>query len=44
MPIHELPSEILNQILLEAARLNEAEGEKYTYGLSQAPLPLERDT
>lgn len=44
MLIHELPSEILSNILLQAARLNEADGEKYTYGLSQAPLPLEKST
>lgn len=40
MPIHDLPAEILGNILLQAARINEAEGESYTYGLSQAPLPL----
>jgi hypothetical protein len=30
MLIHQLPNEILSKILLEAARINEAEGEKYT--------------
>lgn len=44
MRIHELPNEILSNILLHTARINEAEGEKFTYGLSQAPLPLEKST
>lgn len=44
MRINELPQEILSNILLQAARINEAEGETYTYGLSQAPLPLEKTT
>jgi len=39
MHINDLPSEILSDILLRAARANEAEGESFTYGLSQAPLP-----
>ncbi|OQO00345.1 hypothetical protein B0A48_13692 [Cryoendolithus antarcticus] len=42
MHMHELPQEILCTILLEVARINETEGERYTYGLSQAPLPAER--
>lgn len=40
MHFHDLPQEIMARILLQAAQINEAEGESYTYGLSQAPLPL----
>ena len=40
MHINDLPMEILSNILLLAAKANEAEGESFTYGLSQAPLPL----
>ncbi|KAK4550350.1 hypothetical protein LTR36_003317 [Oleoguttula mirabilis] len=40
MHINELPQEILSDILLKAAKANEAEGISYTYGLTQAPLPL----
>jgi hypothetical protein len=42
MPINDLPHELLSEILLLAARANEAEGESFTYGLSQAPLPGEK--
>jgi len=42
MHINDLPQEILSDILLEATKTNEAEGVGYTYGLSQAPLPLEK--
>lgn len=42
MRINDLPQEILNDILLKAAHANQQEGESYTYGLGQAPLPLER--
>jgi hypothetical protein len=39
MHINDLPCEILSDILLRAARANESEGESFTYGLTQAPLP-----
>ena len=39
MHVHDLPGEIISQILLLATRASEAEGPNYTYGLSQAPLP-----
>ncbi|KAK5124245.1 hypothetical protein LTR85_001948 [Meristemomyces frigidus] len=42
MHINELPQEILTDILFKAAKANEAEGISYTYGLTQAPLPLEQ--
>ncbi|EME79069.1 uncharacterized protein MYCFIDRAFT_51028 [Pseudocercospora fijiensis CIRAD86] len=42
MPINDLPHEILSEILLLATKANQAEGERYTYGLSQAPLPLQK--
>jgi len=42
MHISELPHEILSDILLKATKANEAEGESYTYGLTQAPLPLQK--
>ncbi|KAK3072622.1 hypothetical protein LTR53_006486 [Teratosphaeriaceae sp. CCFEE 6253] len=42
MHINELPHEILCDILLRATQANEDEGESYTYGLSQAPLPLQQ--
>ncbi|KAK4499527.1 hypothetical protein PRZ48_010043 [Zasmidium cellare] len=42
MHINDLPHEILSDILLLATKANEQDGETYTYGLSQAPLPLER--
>lgn len=41
MQINNLPFEILGSILEEASKLNEAFGETFTYGLSQAPLPLQ---
>lgn len=41
MHINDLPLEILGSILHEASKFNEANGEVYTYGLSQAPLPLQ---
>ncbi|KAK3659452.1 hypothetical protein LTR56_001342 [Elasticomyces elasticus] len=41
MHISDLPHEILSDILLRATKANEAEGESYTYGLTQAPLPLQ---
>ena len=40
MHINDLPTEILSDILFLATKVNEAEGESFTYGLSQAPLPL----
>ncbi|KAF2723238.1 hypothetical protein K431DRAFT_220427 [Polychaeton citri CBS 116435] len=42
MHINSLPSEILYEILLLAARANEHENEVFTYGMSQAPLPLQK--
>ncbi|TKA28207.1 hypothetical protein B0A50_04179 [Salinomyces thailandicus] len=42
MHINDLPHEILSNILQETVDANEAEGVGYTYGLSQAPLPLEK--
>ncbi|KAI6797958.1 hypothetical protein KC361_g3582 [Hortaea werneckii] len=42
MHINDLPTEILSNILLQATKDNESEGVGYTYGLSQAPLPLEK--
>ena len=39
--VNTLPYEILSQILENAAELNRQEGPQYTYGLSQAPEPLE---
>ncbi|KXL46519.1 hypothetical protein M433DRAFT_69549 [Acidomyces richmondensis BFW] len=41
MPIGALPQEILSDILTRAALANEAEGPHYSFGLSQAPVPLE---
>lgn len=40
MQINDLPSELLSNILYLATKANEAENETFTYGLSQAPLPL----
>ena len=42
MHINDLPVEIISNILLLATKANEAEGPSFTYGLSQAPLPLEK--
>ncbi|KAM3419997.1 hypothetical protein BST61_g3309 [Cercospora zeina] len=42
MHITHLPSEILSDILLLATRTNENEGASFTYGLTQAPLPLQK--
>lgn len=42
MHIHDLPEEIFNDILLKATDLNRQEGESYTYGLTQASLPLDK--
>lgn len=39
MHINDLPHELLSDILLRAARANQEEGESFTYGLTQAPLP-----
>lgn len=41
MGINHLPYEILSAILEEAAELNIQQGPRYTYGLSQAPEPLQ---
>lgn len=42
MNINEFPQEILNSILEHAVAINVREGVTYTYGLSQAPLPLQK--
>ena len=42
MHINELPSEILSEILLLATKANEAEGESFTYGQAQTPVPGEK--
>ncbi|KAF2201464.1 hypothetical protein GQ43DRAFT_440591 [Delitschia confertaspora ATCC 74209] len=44
MNINSLPYEILSKILEETAKLNEQSGPTYTFGLSQAPLPLQKST
>lgn len=41
MTINDLPYEIFSAILEEAAQLNVQHGPQYTYGLSQAPEPLQ---
>ncbi|TKA61571.1 hypothetical protein B0A49_09483 [Cryomyces minteri] len=42
MHINDFPYEILAGILEETTRLNERDGVSYTFGLSQAPLPLQK--
>lgn len=42
MHINDFPQEILSSILEETVRLNIREGVTYTYGLTQAPLPLQQ--
>ncbi|KAF2847864.1 hypothetical protein T440DRAFT_470674 [Plenodomus tracheiphilus IPT5] len=44
MHINDLPYEVLTQILGEVAKANIRDGPTYTFGLSQAPLPLQRAT
>ena len=39
--INDLPYELLSAILKEAAELNIHQNAQYTYGLSQAPEPLQ---
>lgn len=39
--INDLPYELLSAILQDAAELNIQQGPHYTYGLSQAPEPLQ---
>ena len=39
--INDLPYELLTVILEEAAKFNIQENAQYTYGLSQAPEPLQ---
>ena len=39
--INDLPYELLSAVLLEAAEFNTQENAQYTYGLSQAPEPLQ---
>ena len=40
--IKDIPYEILTQILEEAAAANARDGPTFTFGLSQAPLPLQK--
>ncbi len=42
MHINEFPYEILSQILEEVTKAYIRDGPTFTFGLSQAPLPLER--
>lgn len=42
MHINEFPNEILSAILEQAAKINEHNGVTFTFGLSQAPLPLQK--
>ena len=42
MQFNDLPQELISEILLLATKANQEEGESYTYGLTQAPLPLVR--
>jgi hypothetical protein len=42
MQINHLPPEILSHILLLATKRNECDGERFTYGLAQPPLPLQK--
>ncbi|EON64302.1 hypothetical protein W97_03533 [Coniosporium apollinis CBS 100218] len=42
MHINEFPTEILSAILEQAAKINEHNGVTFTFGLSQAPLPLQK--
>ena len=39
-----LPFELLSSILETAAELNAKDSATFTYGLSQAPLPLQKNT
>ena len=41
MHINDFPSEILNQILGEAAEVNAKQGVAWTFGLSQADIPVQ---
>lgn len=42
MHINDFPYEVLTQILEEVTKANIRDGPTYTFGLQQAPLPLER--
>ncbi|KAF1951874.1 hypothetical protein CC80DRAFT_480269 [Byssothecium circinans] len=44
MHINEIPFEILSKILEEAAKANARDGPKYTFGLSQPPMPYQKAT
>lgn len=44
MHINEFPYEVLSKILEETAKANIRNGPTYTFGLSQAPLPLYQST
>ena len=39
--VADLPYEILSAVLEAAAKINERQGVQYTYGLSEAPEPLQ---
>ena len=41
LTMDDLPYELLSQILQAAAEINALQGPLYTYGLSQAPKPLQ---
>lgn len=42
MQIKDLPYEIISKILEEVAEANIRDGPTYTFGLSQAPMPLQK--
>jgi hypothetical protein len=42
MQINDLPYEVLTKILEEVTKAHIRDGPTYTFGLSQAPLPLQR--
>ncbi|KAL5121222.1 hypothetical protein ACEQ8H_000690 [Pleosporales sp. CAS-2024a] len=42
MHINDFPFEVLSKILEEVAQAHQRDGPTYTFGLSQAPLPLQR--
>ena len=41
LTISKLPYEIISGILNDVARMNSHDGPRYTYGLSEAPEPLQ---
>ena len=42
MHVKELPFEIVSEILVEVAEANIRDGPTYTFGLTQAPLPIQK--